>query len=269
MYYFLLLILSLFNFSYVFAYVPNSDFILKEVVKNNGDGNYEIKKQLSFGGLNNTIVTETWNITSAKQMHLVAVGKDIYVDRYYEYPFVHEKIRGKIRRLSWPDEFFEDLFSARSLNHFKNLIVKKSLTSRQVLRWDPTSKAGDKIILTQNEAKTNYTYLRTPPSRNDLIKMSQLKYKKPGLWIEQDKFVISKIGLPKAMVVAEDYAEFSKNLLFPKNRHVKYGQYETTISVVGLSFRSKGLIPLREFRQKVKNTSFNNDKVALFYKRFR
>lgn len=264
---YVLLFFSLINFSS--AYVPNSDFILKEVIDNHGEGNYEIKKKLSFGSLNHIAVRETWNITSARKMHLVAVGKDIYVERYYEYPFVHEKVNGKIRRLSISNEFFEDLFSARSLTHFKNLIIRKSLTNRQVLRWDPIAEVGERIILTQNKNKTNYAYLKSLPIRKDFLKMAQFEYNKPGLWIEQDKFVVSKINFPKANVVAEDYAEFSKNLLYPKNRHVQYGDNDTVISVVGLSYKTKGLMPLREFRQKVKNTTINNGDIADFYKRFR
>ncbi len=267
------ILLFLFLFSTAYSYVPRSDFILSMVVSNHGSGNYRISNELSFDGSeDNVVVRETWNIASGRKMHLVARGNGVLVERYYDYPFVYEKTggkKGKVKKLRWPGEFFEDLFVTRSLSHLKNIMVRRSLTNSSALGWNPTSSSNQRIFLTQGKNGTNYTYLNIPLNRQSLVDLAEFKYQKPGLWIDQDRFVISRVQLKDSQVIAEDYAEFSKKLLFPKNRHIKYGDNEITASVTDLDWKSAAMMSFGVFRGKSKSTDIDHDNIKEFYTRFR
>lgn len=96
----------------------------------------------------------------------------------------------------------------------------------------------------------------------------------PGLWIEQDVFQIRKIRLPStAEIIAEKHSQFSRGLVFPRHRIIKWGPNTVTISVLSITGKNKDSwnqfptkFPLKKDRLK---ESSLDPVVEDFYERFR
>jgi hypothetical protein len=98
----------------------------------------------------------------------------------------------------------------------------------------------------------------------------------PGMWVEQDRFLIRKIRLDsQAEVSADDYSEFNNGLWFPKSRTVSWG--DRTVHIRTLKVASTSLPP--SIKERLSPTGlkrradakelFTSPIISEFYKRFR
>ncbi len=258
----------------LFAYIPHADFIIEQVAKKHGNGHYEIKLEVTLQkGDRQSLVHETWSIDSGDRLRLIARSDDFYLERLYigdNYYFKNPN--GKTMKAKVSDEFLETWFLERSKSRLRKDILKTQLATREALRWDPTkvkdSAATEKPIrLSRSRGIITYALgVPTPVGQTQL---------NPGIWIEQDKFVIRKIRFPTlSEVTADEYGDYSKGMLFPKTRLVSWGAQTVPIRVVSVNWKSgKSRVSFESFQKTAKPSksqeSYLSDFVAEFYGKFR
>ena len=99
----------------------------------------------------------------------------------------------------------------------------------------------------------------------------------PGIWIDQDQFVVRKLRLPSQVeVTADNYNQFARNLNYPRIRTVRWGSNSAVIHLISASARPASAASAfqpgsLEVAQKL--DGLNNlpakDAVLEFYSRFR
>ena len=281
----LIIILVFFIFAEALSYIPSSDFILKEVLKSHGRSNYLVQQELTFPiEKTQKIVRETWHVTVNKnqdlQLHLLATSEGLHIERLYINNTVYYKENKKsLKKSKWLSEFIEPWFFNRSLPNLQNAIVAHKMAGNSTLNWNPslfisTSKRNKKsltdvqipITLSINKGQVMYTY--------------QKSAKGPGLWIEQDKFVIRKIKLKTNVeVLASRYIEHVGYLKFPQHRILIYEDTSIPIKTTNISRLSgnqklQQKLSLQNFRKSQKNITRWDEEITFslirdFYSRFR
>ena len=282
----LIIILVIFTAIKALSYIPSSDFILKEVLKNHGRSNYLIQQELTFPiEKTQKIVRETWHVTVNKnqhlQLHLSAKSEGLHIERLYiNNTMYHKDNKKSLRKSKWSLEFIEPWFIGRSLQKLQKVIVMHKMAGNSTLNWNPSlfatkTKSKNKkdlkrvqipITLSINQGQVMYTY--------------QKNEKGPGLWIEQDKFTIRKIRLKTNVeILASRYLEHTGYLKLPQHRILIYDDTSVpikTTNVTRLSDNKKlqQKLSLKNFRKSQKNiTQWDEDETSSlikdFYSRFR
>ena len=271
------------------SYIPSSDFILKEVIKNHGKGNYLIEQELIFSiEKTQKVVKETWYVNFTKadqklQLYLLAKTENAHLERLYIDNIVYQKNDGKsLQRQKWPLEFIEPWFFTRSLKWLRGAILRHQMAGPSALNWNPTlltssqnkskssqplSSISMPISLSRDQGRIMYTY--------------QKEKGNSGLWIEQDKFVIRKLKLQTGVqILAWDYNDYVRSLKFPKHRLLISDNTSISIRVLkvtNLYPQDKKLqqkTSLQSFRKSQTNiTQWGKSKASSilkdFYSRFR
>lgn len=212
-----------------YAYIPPAKMILQRMVENSGSGFYNIEQTLEFEGQGDPIVVkETWTIDNENQLKLNAVGegqfeKLIQINNLYSNGLKWTNDGKEKRSQKIGPDFFQKYF------HFKN---EESLAN--YLRFEK--------ILDQS-----YFYKKPFPKKSQDIKYEEPKNVKlarmgggisyffgvptpenqttqnPGLWVEQDLFLLRKIRLLSGVEInADNYGAFSRGLHYPKTMQVKW-----------------------------------------------
>ena len=191
----------------------------------------------------------------------------------------HKDNKKSSKKSEWSSEFIEPWFIGRSLPKLQNAILAHRMAGNSTLNWNPSlfassSKRNKKdlkniqapITLSINQGQIMYTY--------------QKDKKSPGLWIEQDKFVIRKIKLKTSVeILASRYIEHTGYLKLPQHRILIYEDTSIPIKTINVSRLSdtkklQQKISLQSFRKSQKNiTQWDEDETSSlikdFYSRFR
>ena len=285
----LLLMSVLFTSIKALSYIPSSDFILKQVLKNHGRSNYLIQQELTFPiEKTQKIVHETWHVTVNKnqnlQLHLLAKSEGLHIERLYINNMIYHKNNKKtVRKNKWSSEFIEPWFIGRSLQQLQKAIVSHKMAGTSALNWNPslfatppkTKSKGNERNLTNVQIPINFSI-----NQGQVMYTYQRNKKGPGLWIEQDKFVIRKIKLKtNTEVLASRYLEHTGYLKFPQSRMLTYDDTSIPIKTTKISRLSnkkklQQKLSLQNFRKSRKNiTQWENDETSSlikdFYSRFR
>jgi hypothetical protein len=99
----------------------------------------------------------------------------------------------------------------------------------------------------------------------------------PGMWIEQDQFVVRKLRLPTQVEMsANNYNQFAKGLSFPKSRTIRWGNHTVTIRTLSVSARPATVANMLQPTSLDRNMNWEGlralpakDIVTEFYTRFR
>ena len=100
----------------------------------------------------------------------------------------------------------------------------------------------------------------------------------PGLWIEQDQFVVRKVRLPtQALITTEDYTRHPENLWLPRTRNLSWGPNSLQMhvsSVKSFGRQTKAQDQLKVSSLDPKNPGVNvrwpdSEIIREFYLRFR
>lgn len=228
------------------AYILPTRIILDKVTENAGKGVYAIEQEITFQHTEAPItVKETWLIESDRSMRLtinlpMENGQRFQVQNIYlnnQKSFMANKSRSS-EVVS--NEFLERYFNARNPDALANLLTQhKILPAGAMQKKALPSKVADIkyhpepwVRYARSQGVVNYAFgIATPVDKAELY---------PGLWVEQDQFVIRKIRFPsQAEVTANDYNSFSKNLYFPKNRIVRWDNHLAEIKLLSASARPK------------------------------
>lgn len=261
------------------AYIPPADFILGRMAQRGGKGSYKIVQELLFQSDNQSaIVKEIWSVKDSQNYFVEVRGKSF--TKYFLYKngqrvFFDDSKQLRSSNLS-PD-FFEYLFLARDPNGLKKDLISKKILPGKSARIATKPRAikdikyttENYVHLSRNRGVVNYTFSES----DDFISNPA----EPAIWIEQDKFVIRRLRLGSLVdVTADDIAEFSQGLSFPKSRKVNWGANTVQIELLradSVNFKDdifstnyiKGLtekyIPVEESKTK--------PVIEEFYSRFR
>lgn len=263
-----------------FAYIPSADFIFSKVVRNAGNGIYQVKQEVNFPtATRNITVTETWWIQNDDLMFMKAEGP-----LFTQY-FLYKKGRkyffspnGGLQSSAIPSDFHEGFFFKRSSQDLKETLVSKKILPAQTFKKRPIIKTPQdiKTIATINEPYLKLSRLGGTVSF--VLGYAAQEEGAPGIWIDQDKFTIKKLKLPsKSEMSADSFADLSKNLMYPKSQKIswdnnQYVQIELSRAdslSKGISFFDEAQFSKLENQSKPLPPEWAQSVVGDFYKRFR
>jgi hypothetical protein len=225
-----------------FAYVPPTRMILQRTAENNGSGTYAIEQEVQFTNAQDSFfVKETWLVENDHSMRLTVSGtKDLKDQLKMQYVYAGG-LRWNLgagresRRVG--EDFLEKYFHFRSTDHLAMALIQAKILPPNALAKKAMPKAVDGfkyepedfVRLSRTGGVSNYAY--GVPSAVDSTP-------NPGIWIEQDQFLIRKLRLPSQVeVTAENFNPYARGLNFPKVRTVRWGQNTVTIRLIGISAR--------------------------------
>lgn len=238
---FFILIAALLGSLTSFAYIPPVRMILERVSDNAGNGIYVIEQEVQINtGLDPIYLRETWTVENDRTFRLSVTGtKDLRDSIQLQFVYVNGQkwqLKEGNRRESFKisEEFAERYFHVRN---FENLIgylqilkvLPSPLPQRKAPGKDGKFDLEPYLRLSRTDGAVTYALGQpTPPDTKERL---------PGIWIEQDQFVVRKVRFPsQAEVVAENYAVFTRGLNFPKLRTIQWGTntvYLRVLSVTG------------------------------------
>ncbi|MBC7371612.1 MAG: hypothetical protein H7326_08610 [Bdellovibrionaceae bacterium] len=264
-----------------FAYIPPTRMILQRTSENAGSGIYAIEQEVQFTSAQDSFfVKETWLVENDHSMRLTVTGtkdlKDQFKMQYVYAGGLRWNLGAGRESKRMNEDFLEKYFHFRTTEHLAtammqlkilpaNALGKKVLPKTvDLIKYEPE----DFVRLSRTGGTTNYAY--GLPSAVDANP-------NPGLWIEQDQFLIRKLRLPSQVeVTAENYNAYARGLNFPKVRTVRWGQNTVTIRLIGVTSRPN--VTAAQFQPssldspiklEALNTQAAKDVVLDFYSRFR
>ena len=260
------------------GYIPKGRVILEKVGRQHGKGAYVIQQEVSFRDPSgNLTVIEDWVVENGESIALDVRGggqRASYVYKGKQKIFVDEMGTEKSAVLG--ADFFEPAFFYRGWENLAEFLVKeKILTTKNIPRENfkkdikEYGYVPDSFVrLSRVSGVVAYAFGQPTP-----VDSSRAL---PGLWVEQDRFLIRKIRLnSQAEVSADDYGEFSNGLWFPKSRTVAWGNQAVHLRVLKISSTSlppsikARLSPTGLRKRPDSKEQFTNPTVSEFYKRFR
>jgi hypothetical protein len=272
---FLLLVTS------VFAYIPPTRMILQRTSENSGSGTYAIEQEVQFSnGQDSIFLKENWLVENDQAMKLTVTGtKDLKDQIKMQYVYAGG-LRWNLgagresRRMT--EDFIEKYFHFRTTDHLATALMqikvlppgslaKKSLPKTvDGFKYEPE----DFVRLSRTGGVVNYAYGQPSPVDSAA---------NPGIWIEQDQFLIRKLRLPSQVeVTADNYNPYARSLNFPKTRTVRWGQNTVTIRLIGISAKPGNVASQFQpssLDSPIKLSGLENqpakDVVLDFYSRFR
>jgi hypothetical protein len=219
-----------------YAYIPPYWMIMSRVAENHGKGPYRVSQDVTFyHGAEPLSVHEVWTIAGEDEMRLEVYGKGPLKEQI-RLRFVYDKNRryfldekGSRKYVKAPLENPEIFFHFRYSKNIKPHLVALKVTPAESLRsapFKPTPK-------TPNYPEENYVrlarsggvinYALGTPSTNQLL---------PGIWIEQDQFVIRKIRIRDDLEIsASEYKRIKNGLMLPMTRDLLWKSRTVRISV--------------------------------------
>lgn len=265
------------------AYIIPTRTILEKVSDNAGKGIFAIEQEVTFQHADTPFtVKETWIIESDRSMRLTVSastddGKKFTLQNVYvnnEKSFLVDKSK-KSEHIS--PEFIERYFNSRNPDALANLLIHQKIipTGAMQRKSLPRNSADIKhtpeswVRFGRSQGVVTYAFgAPTPADKDELY---------PGLWIEQDQFLIRKLRFPsQAEVTANDYSSFSKNLFYPKTRVVRWDNNSVEIKLLSATPRPQTAAAQIAPSKIEISTNFDSlsnlpskEMVMEFYKRFR
>ncbi|RME17884.1 MAG: hypothetical protein D6797_01500 [Bdellovibrio sp.] len=267
-----------------YAYIPQTWMILSRTAENHGKGIYKILQTVTFFVKDSPLqVQETWIIESENKMRMEARGVGPLKDKvhlYYVYEgpyryFLNQKQQRKVVKtpLSQTERYFHFRFS----KNIKPLLVALNILPPEALKAPPRFWTLNAVKyptepfkrLSRTGGVVNYAFgTPTPPDSDHLL---------PGLWIEQDHFVIRKLRFPSQWTLtADQYKRYARGLWLPQKRTLQKEQVITfSINHVKPLYASSKVKELLNPKDLLKNKEsykvlLPSEEVILnFYRNFR
>lgn len=253
-----------------FAYIPPTSMILKRACENSGVATYAIEQELQTNLGEDTLSwKESWIIENERTMRLtVSSPKDSTLGSWsvqYVYSGGQRWNMNSSRRTESqkiPDDFIERWFHFRNPeNMYQHMLAQKILLK--------SDNKESNLRLARSMDVVNYAFGEPTPESSEELK--------PGLWIEQDQFLVRKLRLgSRAEVTAENYAPYAKALQFPKLRVVTWKGHSIQIKTLSIVARSNVAPHLFQASSLDQSTSIDGlqnlelkKTIEEFYTRFR
>lgn len=265
------------------AYILPVRNIIQKTSENAGNGVYSIEQEVQFqNGGEILSVKENWIIENDRTMRLTVTGtKDL--QNSFRMQFVYNggqrtEMNGNSRssrRLT--DDFLERYFNFRNPENLNSALVSMKLipatayTKRQVAGKGGEFKyeAEPYVRLSRVGGVATYAFGEAIAPDTDA--------KTPGMWIEQDQFLIRKVRVSsQAEVVADNYTQFAKGLSYPRMRTIHWGNQSVTVRLISATARagnSSSLFQASSLDTPIRTEGLNNlparEAILEFYSRFR
>ncbi|WII72708.1 hypothetical protein QJS83_02340 [Bdellovibrio sp. 22V] len=275
--------LALFLSSISSAYILPTRTILQKTVENSGSGIYAIEQEVQFSNGEETLsVKETWLIDSDRTMRLtVTGGKDLANTFKLQYLYNGNQrfslVNNERKGEKVSEDFLEKFLNFRSTDIFANNLVHYKMMPVGALQKKPTPKTGADF---KHEPESWVRYSRTGGVVNYALGVAtptELEGNYPGIWIEQDQFVVRKLRLPSQVEMsANNYNQFARGLSYPRQRTIRWGNNTVTIRLISASARPQTAVALFQPSSLDSNLKWDGiqslpakDVVTEFYSRFR
>lgn len=255
------------------AAIPKASMILSRTSENAGKGYYQIDQEVQFANGHDTLVLkETWLIENENNMKLIVTGAKELKDQVAFMVQISGGMRtqGSVTRRAGED-FIEKYFHIRSPESFAQILAQMKLVPTNVL----AKKTPKNLKEWEYQPEPFVRLSRAGGVVAYAIGALPLQEKDPaGFWIEQDQFVIRKFRLPSEVeVTADRYSSYSRGLMFPRTRIVRWGPNQVTIQTISVSARGKETWSQFGLKTPPKTEALSNQQAASvvdeFYKRFR
>lgn len=214
-----------------FAYIPNSSFVFDRVADLHGRGNYKITMDVVFKqGAETQTVKEVWTISENGDMMVQAYGGNFKLTRLI-----------KKNRVYWQPEGGNQAIQEISVDSYMPILFDRSALDlkRTFVRWGaipPDALKDKKAPKELTDIKVESEPFVRLGRVNGAVQFAYGEPDKPGVWIQQDQFFITKLKTPSgADITSQDFAVYAKNLAFPKTQTIKFGPNQVEIKVTGLS----------------------------------
>lgn len=268
--------------SVAFAYILPTRVILQKTAENSGSGVYAMEQEVQFqSGAEIFSLKENWLIENDRTMRVTVTGtKDLQSQIRMQFLYTggqrYELNGGSRSSKRMPEDFFERFLNFRSVENFASALVNLKLIPASAMARKVPRNANE----FKNEAEPFVRYSRVggvvayafgEPAAPDKESAA------PGIWIEQDQFVVRKVRLPsQAEMTADNYSQFAKGLSYPRQRTIRWGNRTVNIRLLGVSARagnSNALFQPASLDISPRLEGLNNqpakDAILEFYSRFR
>lgn len=228
-----------------FAFIPRGMLILQKNIEANGSGLYQIEQEVQFPAAQGSFVLkENWVVENDGTMRLHVTGTKEFKD-LIQMHFIYlggqriQLVGGKKLVSKTSEDFFEKFFHFRSAEHLANTLVALKIAPASIFDRKPIKNIKELeyqpepfLRLSRVGGVINYAF-GTPSIPNS----SEIQ---PGLWIEQDQFVIRKIKFPSnAEVSADNHSLYARGFSFPKKRSVAWDSNTVQIQTLSVISKSK------------------------------
>ncbi|MCB0367794.1 MAG: hypothetical protein H6624_14475 [Bdellovibrionaceae bacterium] len=228
------------------AYIPDFKMIMSRTAENHGRGVYQIIQDVTLQEEPEALVVrETWYIKGENQMRLEVRGRK-RLEGLVAMTFIYDGNRrfyvdpNGAKKVSRPsDEWFEPYFHFRFQKNIKPMMVAAKMAPTEILEDDKPKKKVK--AFDPNEPRKPQPYVRlsriggsvayavgepTPAGANEAL---------PGMWIEQDHFLIRKVRFPsQATVTANSYSQYANSLSLANQSTVSWENRQVQIQVVSV-----------------------------------
>lgn len=263
------------------AYIPQSRTIIGRLARNQGKGAYQIDQEVEFktadaapGTPGETFkVRERWIVDGGSSLRLSVSGNGAKFEAVYRgRTRVAPDFKGGWSNANASTEFLEPFFHTRTSVDLIRLMTQAGLVSNSFARerapFNPNAKnpypQEPNVRLGRVDGVITYAFgIPVVGDEN-----------KPGVWIEQDSFLLKKLRFPSnAEMVASQHTVYDSSLKFPKERKITWNGRLATVRV--LSVKS---IPAPQAQKLLASTTLSAndareanlpDAAKEFYSRFR
>ncbi len=219
-----------------FAYIPDYQMILSRTAENHGRGTYEIEQEVVFPADPEPLrVKETWVIKGENDMAVTLTGlgplKGLVDGRIvYDKSEKYFTSNGQLSKSRLTDDWWMPFFHFRFSKSIKSHIIALKMAPASSLQDRKPHRVDQKLVypeqsfmrLSRTGGAVNYA-IGTPAAED-------AANQPPGLWIQQDQFVVRKIRLPsQTLIKADDYFLYSRQQWLPKKLSVEWDQSQAQI----------------------------------------
>lgn len=233
--------MPIFLFSIIFwsnilmAYIPSSSFIFDKVASLHGRGAYLLEQDVLFQqGSDSLPVKESWLIVDGSEMRLVAQGPGFKTVRLF-----------KKGRIYWLDENQAERADEPSADFFMPALLMR--TPADLKKFFIGWKVLNPDILKDKKPYKDLKEIKHEPEK--MVRLGRvggaiayafgvpapLGGHNPGVWVQQDEFVIRKMRTPSgAEIVNSDFAPFSRGFWYPKTKNISFGTQMIAVKLTKL-----------------------------------
>lgn len=260
------------------AAIPSGRMIVQRTVDNAGTGSYVIEQEVQFpNGTESFALKEVWVVENDRSMRVTVTPlrdpKDsVHIQILYAGGRRWIMKNGKRDDGSIPADFAERPFHFRTPEAMGRWLSQNKIAPANALAKKPLPRRledikhapEDFLRLARVDGVIAWAFGSPSSPKGDPL---------PGLWIEQDVFLIRKIRFPSgAEISAEDYSSYARGLHFPRARTIRWGANSVSLRVLSVAGRAPA-IPLSSLDTSWKVQGLEGQPaqtlIEEFYTRFR
>lgn len=228
----------------IFAYIPPAKMILQKLINNTGRGAYTIEQIVEFqNGLDPVQVRESWIVENDRALRLTVRGeknlKHAFSLQYIYQNGLRWSLEGQSKGSSRVQnkihhDFLQKYFHFKNIDSFSMALLQEKILPQSYFNKKKSNlkKPTDYVYEPEEWIRLGrdsgvVDYVLGDPSMAQKIN--------PGIWIEQDQFLIRKLRLSSGVELkAESYREFQKSLFYPSKQTIKWNNNSVTIQLVNI-----------------------------------